>query len=151
MNQSTAEIARPSWAGDAVRMRASGYRIVHIAERVGVPPASVKAVLDAKKPRETIYAPAPWPPLPSAITYMMTVDAICARHGVTLDDIRAYCRKPKMVEIRREVWAYLVHERGWSVTKAGRFLNRDHACVLASLGRGKVRRKAAPPVSEGKL
>ena len=60
-------------------------------------------------------------------------------HGVTLEQMQGPQRYRPIVRAR---WALIaaLRERGWSLLRIGRFMNRDHTTVLYALRREAERR-----------
>lgn len=54
---------------------------------------------------------------------------VCARHNVTLDDVRARRRDLQPVRARQELCSVL-HHGGWSLPRIGRLIGRDHSTIL---------------------
>lgn len=57
---------------------------------------------------------------------------ITYRHDVTLEEIISHNRMPHLVRARWELIREL-RNRGWSLTRIGNAINRDHTSVLHAL------------------
>lgn len=58
------------------------------------------------------------------------VRTVCARHKVTLDELRAHRRHARLVNARRDlVFALRSAPILWSVPRIARFLRRDHTTI----------------------
>ena len=68
-------------------------------------------------------------------------------HGVTLEQMQGPRRYRPIVRAR---WALIaaLRERGWSLMRIGKFLNRDHTTVLYALRREAERRAELTAVVE---
>jgi hypothetical protein len=77
------------------------------------------------------------PRLPPIADQQLRADlqAILRKHDATwalvVNHLRHYSSHPP----RREIYGYL-YNRGWSLSKIGRFCNRDHTSILHALRRG---------------
>ena len=49
--------------------------------------------------------------------------------GVTLDELKSKSRIRSIVEARH-LFCYFAHERGYTYTYIGKFINRDHSSVI---------------------
>lgn len=63
------------------------------------------------------------------------LEAICKRHGYTLDDVRKKGRAAGPYYARVECYAHLV-SKGFTTTRIGRAFNRDHSGVCLALNQG---------------
>jgi len=70
--------------------------------------------------------------------------SVALRHGVTETELRGPRRHPALVSARAELYREL-RARGWSYTKIGVFVGRDHTTVLAAIS-GRRRRPAGTPL-----
>lgn len=60
--------------------------------------------------------------------WRLSVKAILVRHAETLKRLRSNNRDQHIVECRRDVAKYL-RTRGWSFSRIGEFVDRDHSSV----------------------
>jgi len=61
--------------------------------------------------------------------------AVLIRHEATWALVVNHSRLQPTHAVRREIYGYL-YRRGWSLSKIGRFCNRDHTSILHALRRG---------------
>jgi hypothetical protein len=72
---------------------------------------------------------------------MIIIEA-AERHGVKISDLIESCRRKKVFRVRIEI-AKALDACGYTSTRIGRYLNKDHTTILFYLGRGK--KKPSPP------
>lgn len=72
---------------------------------------------------------------------------ICEKHGVSINVVLGKSRDALAVDARREICT-LLREMGFSSTKIGLIVNRDHTSVLALTGSLKRKRKAKEMTQE---
>jgi chromosomal replication initiation ATPase DnaA len=70
-----------------------------------------------------------------SIQWQVKAREICAKHGVTLADVKGCRRFRSFVLARREVWAYLREECHLSYPVIGRLTRKDHSTIIAGLRR----------------
>lgn len=58
------------------------------------------------------------------------VAKVLQKHKVALKEIMSPCRGKLIVKARNEVAWHLVNVLGFSLSRAGRYLNRDHSTIL---------------------
>ena len=64
------------------------------------------------------------------------VEAICQQHEVTLDEVLGPRRTRHIVAARHNVMVAL-RARGWSTTRIGQIMDRDHSTVVHALQKAK--------------
>jgi hypothetical protein len=81
-------------------------------------------------PQPAIEAP-PEPPVVEPGTKMgMLAKEICAKHGVTLKEMRTIRRFKKLTTARQEFCWRAYDELGFSMTQVGNYLRKDHTTVV---------------------
>ena len=72
-------------------------------------------------------------------------DTICARRGVTRDELCGYNRTAAIAAARHELWWMIRNhpERRYSFSEIGRIVHRNHASIRHGVT-AHVRRSAAP-------
>jgi chromosomal replication initiation ATPase DnaA len=65
------------------------------------------------------------------------VEAICQQHEVALDEVLGRRRTRRIVAARHNVMVAL-RARGWSTTRIGQILCRDHSTVVHALKKDKL-------------
>jgi ATPase involved in DNA replication initiation len=76
---------------------------------------------------------------PPAVTRFIgreTVDRIARLHDVAPEDITGPSRAPALCEARRCVMREL-RDKGWSTTRIGQLLNRDHSTIVHAMRRAR--------------
>jgi len=61
------------------------------------------------------------------------LEAIAAKHGLTLDSIRGKGKFRAQVTARVECYKYLWNERAWSTPQIGKLFNRHHTTVVFAI------------------
>lgn len=78
----------------------------------------------------------------------------CAKRYVLLEDVYSDVKTKALTETRREIWAWLIYEVGWSGVEVGEFFNRNTSTVSVAVKeyrrkddaeRRKVLALASPP------
>ena len=81
-----------------------------------------------------IHDAAPW-----EAKYVPIMREVCARHGVTVVDLRGKCRKAALALARHELAYRLRNETSYSFQQIGNVMGgRDHASVISSIRRYKL-------------
>lgn len=73
------------------------------------------------------------------------LDAICARHGITLAELRSPDKRRALMQARHDAWLDISLELDWSTSQMGRRLNRDHSTIIYGRQRAAERRYGLPP------
>jgi chromosomal replication initiator protein len=55
---------------------------------------------------------------------------VCARHHVTLNELRGSLRTKPVADARRAFWFVLTDECGWSYSATAKLFNADHSTVM---------------------
>jgi chromosomal replication initiation ATPase DnaA len=81
----------------------------------------------------------------SARGLLELVDAVCARRGVTPEELCGRGRSHAVVTARHELWWLIRHhpERCYSCSEIGRLVHRDHASILHGIA-AHQRRQLTP-------
>lgn len=73
------------------------------------------------------------------------LEAICARYGLTLEQLRSPDKRHATMQARYDAWLDISLELDWSTSQMGRRLNRDHSTIIYGRQRAAQRRFGLPP------
>ena len=95
-------------------------------------------VIKPKPKVKLVVAPVapPPPPSPMLVTtkVKMVVGEMCAKYGITENDIFSRRRRPEIVAAKREMMRKMYHDLKWDEYKIARAINMDRTTVLHHLG-----------------
>jgi chromosomal replication initiation ATPase DnaA len=75
------------------------------------------------------------------------LEAICARHGLTISELIQQDKRPHLVQARQDAWLDISLELDWSVTRMGRRLNRHYSTIVYGRQKAAERRFGLAPNS----